>query len=332
MNLQFDASARNADQAFRLIRVRLIQLFAFLDQEGVTEVNYNGPDDAWVTRRGQRERATLCDLGEVTVAAAVRELASSMGQETLASSASAIVDARMPGYRFSAILYPVAAHGTSLSIRRHAPHVLALDDYVARGLLPSCVAALLAERVRKGANMLIGGGTDSGKTTFLNALSREIPATERVGTIEDTRELDLTVPNWLALETNAQRGVSATLCLKALMRNSIDRIICGELRDVEAADFLSSANTGHHGCMATVHCNSAGSAMARLEDLCLKADSNWPLLAIQRNLGRTIQLVAHFRKVAGLRRLNELIEVHGFDAVRGIYDTTTLFNHQESDA
>jgi pilus assembly protein CpaF len=332
MSFQFDATARNADQAFRLIRVRLAQLFAFFEQVGVTEVNYNGPDDAWVTRCGQRERVTVHALGEVSVTAAVRELASSMGQETMASSVSAMVDARMPGFRFSAILYPVAAHGTSLSIRKHSPRVLGLDDYVAQGLIPPSVAMLLAERVRAGSNMLIGGGTDSGKTTFLNALSREIPVNERVGTIEDTRELALIVPNWLALETNAQRGVSATLCLKALMRNSIDRIICGELRDIEAADFLSSANTGHHGCMATVHCSSAGSAMARLEDLCLKADSNWPLLAIQRNLGRTIHLVAHFRKVAGRRRLNELLEVHGFDAPRSVYETTSIFNHQEPDA
>jgi Flp pilus assembly CpaF family ATPase len=124
--------------------------------------------------------------------------------------------------------------------------------------------------------------------------------------------------------------VSATLCLKSLMRNSIDRIICGELRDQEAADFLSSANTGHHGCMATVHCNSAAMAMERLEDLCLKAQAHWPLLAIQRNIGRTIHLVAHFKKADGARRLNELIEVHGFDAQRNAYRTTSLFNHPES--
>jgi len=328
--LQFDATARNAEQAFSLIRVRLNGLFELFDTEGVTEVNYNGPDDAWVTRRGSREPAAVSGLNEVTVAAAVRELASSAGQETDASDASAIVDAKMPGFRLCAILFPVASRGTSLSIRKHAPRVLHLADYVAQGLLTANIANLLAAQVRRGANLLIGGGTDSGKTTFLNALGREIPLTERVGTIEDTRELALTVPNWLALETRAQHGVTATLCLKAMMRNSIDRIICGELRDKEAADFLSSANTGHHGCMATVHCNSAALAMERLEDLCLKAESNWPLLAIQRNIGRTIEWVLHFKKIDGVRRLNELIQVHGFDADRRAYQITPLFHYPET--
>jgi pilus assembly protein CpaF len=329
MSLQLDATAKNAEKAFDLIRARLSPLFELFQQEGVTEVNFNGTDDAWITRHGRREQAKVKGISEVSASSAVRELASSMGQESVASTATSIVDAKMPGFRFSAILSPIAARGTALSIRKHNPRVLALKDYVEQGVINPEIAQVLSQKVKEGKNMLIGGGTDSGKTTFLNALSREIPVDERVGTIEDTRELSLIVNNWLALETNAQRGVTATLCLKSLMRHSIDRIICGELRDGAAADFISSANTGHHGCMSTLHCNSAATALERLEDLCLQGEGNWPLPAIRRNIGRTIQFVAHFKKHDGKRRLNELVEILGVDPSTNGYLIKPIFQHQE---
>ncbi|ABD71950.1 type II secretion system protein E (plasmid) [Rhodoferax ferrireducens T118] len=327
--VQIDATAKNAEKAFDLIRARLSPLFELFLQDGVTEVNFNGPDDAWVTRVGRREPASVNGINEVTASSAVRELASSMGQESIASTTSAIVDAKMPGFRFSAILSPIASKGTALSIRKHSPRVLSLQDYVDQKVISPEMARILSEKVKAGANMLIGGGTDSGKTTFLNALSREIPEGDRVGTIEDTRELSLIVKNWLPLETNAQKGVTATLCLKSLMRHSIDRIICGELRDGAAADFISSANTGHHGCMTTLHCNSAGMALERLEDLCLQGDASWPLVAIRRNIGRTIQFVAHFKKADGRRFITELIEIEGIDPNTNAYVIKSIFNHQE---
>lgn len=327
--IQLDAAAKNAENAFALIRARLGALFSLFDGEGVTEVCMNGPDQVWITRFGRREEAAVTGISEISASSAVRELASSMGQESVASSTSAIVDAKMPGFRFSAVLAPIASMGTALSIRKHSPRVLSLDDYIKQGVIPPDIAAILADKVKNGANILIGGGTDSGKTTLLNALSREIPATERVGTIEDTRELSLIVRNWLPLETNEQKGVTATLCLKALMRHSIDRIICGELRDGAAAAFISSANTGHHGCMSTVHCNSALSALERLEDLCMQGEANWPLAAIRRNIGRTIHVVAHFKKVDGQRRLNEVIEITGIDPDTSNYRLKPIFNHQE---
>lgn len=332
MATQLDFRARVSEAAYRIIAARLTPLFNLFEQDGVTEVNLNGPDDVWITRYGKREKAEVCGVNEATAFSAARELAASMGQEADANSANCFVDAKMPGYRFSAILSPVAYRGTTMSIRKHSPVVLSLADYVEKGVMTQGVADTLSHAVTAGKNILIGGGTDSGKTTFLNALSREIPADERVGTIEDTRELSLAVPDWVPLEYNAQKGVTATMSLKALMRHSPHRIICGELRDEVAADWISSANTGHHGIMATVHTTSAALALERLEDLCLKADSNWPLLAIQRNIGRTIDLVVHFKKHKGRRLLNEIIEVHGFDPVAQTYRFTPLFNHQEPSA
>lgn len=323
MTIVLDATARNASHAFELIRVRLAPLFELFEEEGVTSVNYNGTGETFKTVRGER-RPVEAMISEITAASAVRELASAMGQEAEASTPTGIVDAKMPGFRFCAILSPVATKGTSFSIRKHHPQVLSLADYVEKQTLTPAQAELLSRKVKEGANILIGGGTDSGKTTFLNALSREIPPTERVATIEDTRELQLIVPDWLPIATNAQRGVTPTLCVKALMRNEPDRIICGELRDEVAADFIEATYTGHHGCMATVHCNSAALALERMETLCIKASAKWPLFAIQRNIGGAIHVIAHFKKVGGVRRLSELCEVNGFDSKEGKYNISSL--------
>jgi pilus assembly protein CpaF len=328
---QIDATAKNAERAFVLIKSRLGPLFALFSQEGVTEVNLNGVDNVWITRLGKREKVDVTGISEVSAAAAVRELASSMGQEAVESTPTAIVDAKMPGLRFSAILAPVASNGTILSIRQHNNTVRRLSDYIHDGVLPASVAEALSNHIKNGSNILIGGGTDSGKTTFLNALTREIPNTERVLTIEDTRELSVIVPNWVALETNASKQVTATLLVKATLRHSPDRIICGELRDGVAADFISSCNTGHHGCMATLHASSAMLTLERLEDLCLQGASDWPLAAIQRNIGRAIQLVVHLEKKDGQRRVTEVLQIDGFDLQSHSYNVTSIFNHQNQE-
>lgn len=329
MAIQIDAKKRNAEHAFRLISVRLAPLFAFFEQEGVTEVNLNGASRVRITRNGNRERVEVPEITEITAASAVRELAGTMGQDAEDDSAAAVVDAKMPGYRFSAVLAPISAHGTMLSIRKHNPRVLSLADYIRSGLVDEPTADFIALKVRDGANILIGGATDSGKTTFLNALSREIPENERVGTIEDTRELNLVVDDWFAYETNAQRGITATLMLKAAMRHSPHRLICGEVRDGVAADFIDSTNTGHHGCMATVHCTSAYSALERMEDLCLKGESDAPLLAHQLKIGRAIHYVVHLKKVDGVRRLSEILEVGGYDPSTMTYRTKPIYSLKE---
>jgi pilus assembly protein CpaF len=326
---QIDLTAKNASTAFNLIRARLLDLFDLLDEPGVTEVKLNGRSGVFITKSGRRMRVEDVPITEIAVTSAVIELASSMGQEAVASTPSGNVDAKMPGYRLSAILHPIASNGTLLTIRKHSPQVLSLGFYVSQGLIPETIAEFLRKKVVEGANIVIGGGTDSGKTTFLNALSREIPKEEAVLTIEDTRELSLVVDNWQPLETNASRGVTATLLLKAAMRQSPDRIICGELRDGCAADFISSANTGHHGCMATVHCDSAALALERLEDLVLQSETPWPYIAAQRNIGRAVDLVIHFKKENGKRLLTAILEVERFDPLTSMYSVKPIFNHQE---
>jgi pilus assembly protein CpaF len=184
---------------------------------------------------------------------------------------------------------------------------------------------MLAKAVREGKNILAGGSTDTGKTTLLNALSREIPRNAAVLTIEDTLELNLIVPNWRQLETNAQKGLTATVLVEYGMRASPDRILVGELRGREAAAFLEAANTGHSGCMASLHCNSAYDALARLEVLVLRADLGWPLPAIRQQIASTIDLVIHMARINGKRVLSEVAEIKSYIPDLGRYELDYLY-------
>jgi len=323
MNL--DNRALNEQRVFDLVQHRLRELFSLFHQEGVTEVAVNGPHEIWVTEHGRRRQVRDFVITEDAVASALRELASGMGGEARAETAKAIVSAKMPGYRFAGLLWPTASKGSAISIRKHATRVFTLDEYVLQGAIPEDMAALIRSEVVAGANMLVTGSTDTGKTTLLNAVSRAIPDAECVVSIEDTRELQLTVPNWRPLETNTQNGLTATRLLEFTMRSSPDRIILGELRGAEAAVFLEAANTGHHGCMASLHCNSAFDAFARLEVLTLRAGLDWPLQAIRQQIASTIHIVIHMARVEGRRVLNEIVRIRGFNDTTGKYDVESLF-------
>ena len=323
MNL--DNRALNEQRVFDLVQHRLRDLFSLFERDGVTEVAVNGPREIWVTEHGRRHQVRDFVISEETVASALRELASGMGGEARAETAKAIVSAKMPGYRFAGLLWPTASKGSAISIRKHASRVFTLDEYVAQGSVPAEMAQLIRGLVVEGANMLVTGSTDTGKTTLLNAVSREIPSTECVVSIEDTRELQLIVPNWRPLETNAQKELTATRLLEFTMRSSPDRIILGELRGAEAAVFLEAANTGHHGCMASLHCNSAFDALARLEVLTLRAGLDWPLQAIRQQIASTIQVVIHMARVEGRRVLNEVARIRGVTDSTGKYDVEFLF-------
>jgi len=308
-----DPRKENEHRAFESVKIRLGTVFELFEEQGVTEVNINGCDDIWISRFGKRVQMEGMKLEEIDLNMALRALASAMGQDVSPDDSRCMVHAKMPGYRFAGCLAPTSSRGTSISIRKHSPRVLALSDYVKSGQMPQAIADWLADQVKIGSNILIGGGTDSGKTTFLNALSREIPADERVATIEDTRELTILVPNWIPFEYNKQAGITAQLCVDMCMRSSPDRIIAGELKDETAANFLEAANTGHHGCMATTHANSSYESLARVELLTLRAGLGWPLPAIRQQVASTIHAVVHLRKRNGRRELNEVARIVGYD-------------------
>jgi len=322
-----DSRSANTNRAEEIVRYRLASVFALFEQPDVTEVSIIGGNNIWITRSGLREPVDL-KVAEADLTGTLNALASSMGLSATPETVDAIVNAKFPGYRFSGVLAPTSAKGTSINIRKHSPKVFTLDDYVRLGAMPAEVAAFLAESVRRGDNMLAAGSTDTGKTTLLNALSREIPRDKAVLTIEDTLELNLVVPNWRQLETNAQKGLTATKLVEYAMRASPDRILVGELRGVEAASFLEAANTGHNGCMASLHCNSAYDAFSRLEILVLRADLGWPLSAIRQQIASTINTVVHMTRIKGKRVLNEVAVIKGYSPETGRYDFDYVYQLQ----
>lgn len=326
-----DSRSANTSRAEEIVRYRLASVFALFDQPDVTEVSIIGGGNIWATRSGMREPVAL-KLEEPDLVGTLNALASSMGQSATPETADAVVHSKFPGYRFSGVLAPTSAKGTSINIRKHSPRVFTLDDYVRLGSMPTHVAEFLAESVRRGDNMLAAGSTDTGKTTLLNALSREIPSDKAVLTIEDTLELNLVVPNWRQLEANAPKGLTVTKLVEYAMRASPDRIVVGELRGVEAAAFLEAANTGHEGCMASLHCNSAYDALSRLEILVLRADLGWPLPAIRQQIASTIKTVVHMARVNGRRVLNEVAVIKGNSPDTGHYEVDFVYQrqHQQS--
>lgn len=314
-----DSRSANSSRAADLVRYRLQSAFALLEKPDVTEVSIIGGQNIWITRAGFREQVAGLSIPEVDLAGTLYALAGAMGQSATPETAEAIVNAKLPGFRFSGVLAPTSAKGTSINIRKHSPKILGLDDYVEFGSMPADIADMLREAVLRGDNLLATGSTDTGKTTLLNALSREIPADQSVLTIEDTLELNLAVPGWRPLETNAQKGLTATKLVEYAMRASPDRILLGEIRGVEAAAFIEAANTGHHGCMASLHCNSAYDALSRLEILVLRAGLGWPLSAIQLQIAATIKMVVHMARVNGRRVLNEVALIRGVSPESGRY-------------
>ena len=194
----------------------------------------------------------------------------------------------------------------------------------------------LANAVRNRKTILIAGGTDTGKTTFAKALIDFIPREERLGVIEDTAELKIDHPNVFRFEARKQQvdssghitvpSVTIRDLVKATLRHRPDRLIIGEVRGGEAFDLLDALNTGHAGSISTVHANSALQALSRLATLTLRADVDIPYRAVQGEIGDLIHLVIHIERKEGQRRVFQVLELHRFDAERGCYETSSLYN------
>lgn len=252
----------------------------WLTSPNVQEIMINGPDDVWVEERGASRRLDVT-LSHISIASAIDVLARIAGKTADKDGSNAIIDARLEGLRFAAALETVSSKGPSICIRRHSPVLLSMEDYVSMGALDPRRCALILEAVERRKNILVSGSTSSGKTTALNAMIVLIPPDERVVSIEDTRELQVKAPNWVAFEANEQAGIAIRHLVRLALRYRPDRIIVGEVRGAEAFDLMQAMNTGHDGGLATIHANSARDALARLEGLVLTTpDVDWPLEAI----------------------------------------------------
>lgn len=330
-----DREAGLLDEAAREHLVALVAERSFglgpleplLRDPAVDEVMVNGPGAVWVERGGRIEPTDVGFAGEAELRHAIERILAPLGRRV--DEAEPLCDARLPdGSRVNVVVSPLALDGPVLTIRRFRRRGLSPAELVELGTWTPPLHDVLAGAVGGRLNVLVSGGTGSGKTTTLNALSAFIPAGERVVTIEDAAELRLQQPHVVRLEARPP-GLEGRgeVTIRQLVRNALrmrpDRIVVGEVRGAEALDMLSAMTTGHDGSLSTVHAGSAEEALRRVETLALMADLGLPHAAIREQVADALDLVVHQSRLAdGSRRvvaLSEVVRVASGPATREIY-------------
>ncbi len=286
-------------------------LEALLRDPDVTEVMVNGPDAVFVERAGRIQPARVRFKDAAHVIHVIDRILSPLGRRV--DEASPMVDARLPdGSRVNAIIPPLSLQGPVLTVRRFGARALECDDLVRLGTLTDAMLELLRLAVVARRNILVIGGTGSGKTTTLAAIAGFIPATERVITIEDAAELRLPLPHVVRLESRpASLEGRGAISIRALVRNALrmrpDRIVVGEVRGGEALDMLAAMTTGHEGSLSTLHASSPQDAIRRLQTLALMGDLELPYAAVADQVAHAIDLIVHQARLAdGSRRIVEI--------------------------
>jgi pilus assembly protein CpaF len=322
--------AEREDLAARVVRLAtgLGPLEPLLADPRVDEVMVNGPGEVWVERGGRLERAVGVRFeGEAALMHSIERILAPLGRRV--DEAAPICDARLAdGSRVNVVIPPLSLGGPCLTIRRFRRHGFSLEELVEGGTLAPPLASFLAGCVRARASILVSGGTGSGKTTTLGALSAAIPDGERIVTIEDAAELRLRQRHVVRLESRpANLEGRGEVTIRALVRNALrmrpDRIVVGEVRGGEALDMLAALNTGHEGSLTTVHANSPEDALRRVETLALMAGVGLPHDAVREQVASALQLVVHqTRAPTGERRVEsvaEVVRVAGGAATRDLY-------------
>jgi pilus assembly protein CpaF len=321
-----------ADRAALRERVRLLAtglgpLEPLLSDPSVDEVMVNGPDAVYVERGGRVEPTRVAFASEAELLHAIERVLAPLGRRV--DEASPLCDARLPdGSRVNVVIPPLALSGPCMTIRRFRREGFSLRELVANGTLSGEAAELLALCVAARASVLVSGGTGSGKTTTLNALSGAIPGEERIVTIEDAAELRLRQRHVVRLESRPPnlegRG---EVTIRQLVRNALrmrpDRIVVGEVRGAEALDMLQALNTGHDGSLTTLHANSPEDALRRLETLALMAGVGLPHAAVRQQVASALDLVVHQARLPdGARAIEcvgEVVRVAGGAGTRELY-------------
>lgn len=289
-----------------------------LGDESVTEIMVNGHEQIFVERHGQLTLSDASFTSEAQLRRVIERIVAKVGRRI--DESSPLVDARLAdGSRVNAIIPPLAVDGSSLTIRKFAREPLTAADLIGLGTLSLGIAEVLEACVNARLNIIVSGGTGTGKTTLLNVLSGFIPATERIITIEDAVELQLQQDHVIRLESRpANIEGKGEVTIRDLVRNSLrmrpDRIVIGECRGGESLDMLQAMNTGHEGSISTVHSNSPRDAISRLETLVLMAGMDLPLRAIREQISSAIDVIVQISRLKdGTRRITHVTEVQGME-------------------
>jgi pilus assembly protein CpaF len=286
----------------------------FLKDPTVTEVMVNGPENVWVERSGRLEPTKVAFADETHLRRIIDKIVSQVGRRV--DEATPMVDARLPdGSRVNVVLPPLAIGGPFMTVRKFSTDPYTVDDLITFGTLSSQVARFVDACVRGRLNIVISGGTGTGKTTLLNVLSSFIPDDERIVTVEDAKELQLDQQHVLPLEARpANIEGKGEVRIRDLVRNALrmrpDRIVVGEVRGSEALDMLQAMNTGHDGSITTVHSNTPRDALSRIETMTLMAGMDLPVRVIREQMSSALDLVIHLARMRdGSRRVTHISEV-----------------------
>jgi pilus assembly protein CpaF len=290
----------------------------FLHDPTVNEVMVNGSNNIYVERAGVIQQTKARFISEEHLRRVIERIVSSVGRRI--DEASPMVDARLAdGSRVNVIVPPLSLDGSILTIRKFAKDPFKVHDLVEMETITDHVASVLSATVEGGMNILVSGGTGTGKTTLLNVLSSFVPSDERIVTIEDAVELQLHQEHVIRLEARpANLEGQGEITIRDLMRNSLrmrpDRIIVGEVRGAEALDMLQAMNTGHDGSLSTVHANAPRDALARIETMVLMAGFDLPSRAIREQIASALNLIVHIDRFRdGARRVSHVTEVLGME-------------------
>ena len=310
-----------------LLATGLGPLEPLLSDPRVDEVMVNGTDAVYVERRGRLERTGVSFGSEAELLHAIERILAPLGRRV--DEAQPLVDARLAdGSRVNVVIPPLSLSGPCLTVRRFRREGFSLRDLVAGGTLPPELGEFLALCVAGRASVLVSGGTGSGKTTTLNALSGAIPGEERIVTIEDAAELRLRQRHVVRLEARpANLEGRGEVTIRQLVRNALrmrpDRIVVGEVRGAEALDMLQALNTGHDGSLTTVHANSPADALRRVETLALMAGVGLPHGAVREQVASALDLVVHQARMSGgarvVEQVTEVVRVAGGAGTRDLY-------------
>lgn len=306
-----------------------------ISDKSITEIMINGYDTIFVERGGRLERIPDKFENKEAFRNIITKFVQDMGRSV--NESNPIVDTRLEdGSRVNVVLDPVALNGPIVTIRRFPEEGMTIEKLIQYGSVTPQAASFLEKLIKAKYNIFISGGTGSGKTTFLNALSNFIPQTERVITIEDSAELQIRhIPNLVRLETrNANSAGAGAITIRDLIKSSLrmrpERIVVGEVRGEEALDMLQAMNTGHDGSLSTGHANSTRDMLSRLETMVLSGSPGLPLEAIRQQIASAVDIIIHLARMRdGTRKTAEIAEVAGMKHGEVILNTLFIFKEDE---
>lgn len=302
--------------SFDVILPFLRPIEALLKDASVSEIMVNAPGCVFIERDGRLQHVPGVTIAEKSLQVAVRNIARALGDDI--SDEKPLLDSRLPdGSRVAAVIPPCSMGGTTLTIRKFHSQFLSAEELVRSGSLTPELLECFRDAVAQRQNILISGGTSTGKTTMLTALAGFVSDADRVVLIEDTSEIQMMKPNLVRFEARREQlGIPAVTIrdlLKATLRHRPDRIILGEVRGGEAFDLLQALNTGHSGTISTIHANSASQALSRFTSCVLQSGVELPYQAIRSNIGDAVHLLIHLERRAGRRIVAEALRLERFD-------------------